>query len=277
MASGGGGILSDLERWLETARGAAETAAASHRTHLGRVGAQDASEKGQSDFVSEADLAAQDAALAWIRGRHPDHLVLAEEMSATERADLVGRGGPVWVVDPLDGTTNFLHGHPMFASSVALTIDGEFVLGCVVQALTGETWWATRGAGAWWSDGQKERRLRADPPPSLARSLVGTGFPFKALDMLPGYLAQFDRVLRNSSGVRRTGSAALDLCYLASGRLDAFWELTLSPWDYAAGVVLVREAGGVVERIDGGAITLESGTVCAASGRELLEALRAHL
>ena len=218
-----------------------------------------------------------------IRDRHPDHAILAEEMALAEREDLVGRGGPVWVVDPLDGTTNFLHGHPMFASSVALTVDGVFVVGAVSQATTEERWWASAGEGAWWQGRRGENRLggknrlAVTPAGSLERTLIGTGFPFKALDLLPEYLTQFDRVLRGSSGVRRTGAAALDLCYVASGRLDAFWELALSPWDFAAGVVIAREAGGIVERVEGGPLTLDAGSVAAASSAELLEALRATI
>ncbi len=220
-------------------------------------------------------MAAQERALAVIHGRLPDHAVLAEEMEPDERARLIERGGPLWVVDPLDGTTNFLHGHPMFAASVALTVDGTSVLGAVEQAVTGETWWATRDGGAWWqAPGQPTRRLGVTRPPSLERALVGTGFPFKALDLLPEYLVQFDRVLRSSAGIRRTGSAALDLCYLASGRLDAFWELHLSPWDYAAGWVIVEEAGGVVERLSGEPLTLAEGTVAGAGSASLLRALR---
>lgn len=266
----------DLDRLLETARAAAAAAADSHADHLGRIVATEADEKGRSDYVSAADLAAQARALDVIGERHPDHGILAEEMDAGEQAQLIESGGPVWVVDPLDGTTNFLHGHPMFAASVGLTVDGVFVVGAVTQTTTGESWWGRKGGGAWWGrPGTTARRLRVTPAISLDRTLIGTGFPFKALDLLPQYLAQFDRVLRASSGVRRTGSAALDLCYVASGRLDGFWELSLSPWDFAAGVVLVREAGGVVERVEDGDINLDSGSVAAASDPVLLHALRA--
>jgi len=244
---------------------------------LGVVVAKDASAKGHSDFVSAADLDAQERALEVIRHRHPDHAILAEEMDRAERDRLLGRGGPVWVIDPLDGTTNFLHGHPMFASSVALCVDGRFVVGAVSQATTDERWWASEGRGAWWRGGARERRLQLVGGQALELALVGTGFPFKALDLLPDYLLQFDRVLRRSSGIRRTGSAALDLCYVASGRLDAFWELSLSPWDFAAGVVIVREAGGVVERVEGGPITLDAGSVSAASSGALLAKLRATI
>lgn len=225
--------------------------------------------------MSAADLAAQAAALAVIRNRHPDHTALAEEMDAEERARLIERGGPLWIVDPLDGTTNFLHGHPMFAASVGLAVDGVVVVGAVEQAVTREVWWACRGRGAWWQGpGEAVRKLRVTKPASLERALVGTGFPFKALDLLPGYLIQFDGVLRRSAGIRRTGSAALDLCYLACGRLDAFWELHLSPWDFAAGTIIVQEADGVMERLDGSPLTLSEGTVAGAGSPQLLHALR---
>ena len=248
---------------LVTALAAAEAAAHVQQRWIGRVGVREAALKGTSDFVSEADLEAQREALAVIRARHPDHRVLAEEdePGAAAGAD----GAPLWVIDPIDGTTNFLHGHPMYCVSVAVVVDGRPEAGVVAAPATGERWWATRGGGAFKSG----RPIRVSSPPDLKTALIGTGFPFKALHLLDGYLGQLGRVLRGSAGVRRGGAAALDLAYVAQGSLDAFWELDLRPWDVMAGVLLIQEAGGFVSRVEGGPVDLESGSVLAAATPEL--------
>lgn len=252
-----------------TALEAAEAAAALHRRHAGRIPLGEAAEKARADYVSRADLEAQSAALSVIRRRHPDHAILAEEDDGTSNAPLDSGPAPVWIVDPLDGTANFLHGYPHYAASVAVAVGGEPVAGAVVSGATGERWWATRGGGAFKGGAP----IRVAPPRDLAGALVGTGFPFKRMDLLPTYLGQFERVLRSSAGVRRAGAAALDLCVLAEGGLDAFWEMILMPWDFAAGRLLVTEAGGVVSRVDGAPLSLEAGTVMAASSPALLEVL----
>ncbi len=259
---------------LRTARDAAEAAARVHRRDAGRVDLAAASEKSRADYVSQTDLDAQEAALAIIQERHPQHLVLAEEGDESVEAQIRGWDGrPLWIVDPLDGTSNFLHGHPFYASSVAVAVEGRLVVGAVVSGSSGERWWASEGEGAF----KGGRSIRVSRPRSFRDALVGTGFPFKNLDLLPKYLGQFDRVLRAASGVRRAGSAALDLCYLAQGSLDVFWEEMLWPWDFAAGVVLVREAGGVMTRADGTDFEIAPGTVYGASSVELLEELRGTL
>ena len=264
-----------LETELETARLAAEAAAGVARAALGSVRADDANAKGRSDFVTEVDLAAQDAALSVIADRHPDHRVLGEEMSREERAILVAESGPLWVVDPLDGTTNFLHGHPYFCASVGLVVDGREVVGAIDAPMFGERWWAAAGTGAWFQagDGAPSPATVASPD-CIDRALIGTGFPFKALHFLAEYQGQFERVLQATAGIRRCGAAALDLCYLASGRIDGFWEDVLNPWDIAAGAIIVREAGGIVERIDGSPLSLHSGSVLGAASAELAERLR---
>lgn len=253
-----------------TALEAAEAAVAVHRRDHGRVVLEAADEKARSDYVSRTDLDAQAAALAVIRSRFPDHAVLAEEDDEPLADRLAAQDGrPLWIVDPLDGTANFLHGHPMYCASVAVAVDGRPEAGAIVHGTSGERWWATRGGGAF----KGGRPIRVSPDRALARALVGTGFPFKLLDVLPRYLDQLDAVLRRSSGVRRAGSAALDLAYLAQGSLDAFWEMILMPWDFAAGWLLVEEAGGVMARLDGAPMGLTDGPVAGAASPALLEEL----
>ena len=258
---------------LTTALDAAEAAAAVQRRDASRA-AEGVREKGRADWVSQTDLDAQEAALAIIRERHPHHEILAEESDETveERLDRWD-GRPLWVVDPLDGTTNFLHGHPFHCASVAVAVDGRPVAGAVVSGSSGERWWAQQGGGAF----KGGRPIRVSERRSMREALVGTGFPFKRLELMPAYLGQLDRVLRSTSGVRRAGSAALDLCFLAQGSLDLFWEEFLNPWDFAAGIVLVREAGGVLTDGRGEELALAAGPVRAANGPETLQALLATL
>lgn len=259
---------------LRTALDAADAAAQTHRRWAGLLRAEAAREKARADYVSQADLDAQAAALAVIAGRHPDHEVLAEEADEAVEARIARwGGGPLWIVDPLDGTANFLHGHPFYCASVAVAVEGRVVAGAVVSGSSAERWWAAEGEGAF----KGGRRIRVSPAGPLRQALVGTGFPFKRTELLPAYLAQLDRVLRSSAGVRRAGAAALDLCYLAQGSLDAFWEEVLMPWDFAAGVVIVREAGGVTTRPDGSELDIAPGPVRGANDRALLEELRGVL
>jgi len=271
---------------LATALDAAEAAAQIHIRHFRKVGPDRAWEKARSDFVSQVDLEAQEAALGVIRGRYQDHEILAEEDEGD--GDATGGvepkpGGYVWMVDPLDGTTNYLHGHPQFAASVGVGRrpaageggrpgGGEILLeaGAVVAPRTGERWWARDGDGAF----KNERRIQVSSIRSMRTALIGTGFPFKEPHLVQRYLEQFQRVLPNSGGVRRAGSAAMDLCFLAEGIFDGFWEEDyLSPWDVAAGVVILREAGGVATHLDGSEIGLDNGSVLAANSMELYQAL----
>lgn len=259
---------------LRTALDAADAAARVQRRDAARVAAGGAAnavvEKARADYVSQTDLDAQDAALAVIRERHPDHEVLAEESVESVEARLARWDGrPLWIVDPLDGTTNFLHGHPFHCASVAVAVEGRPVAGAVVSGSSGERWWASDGEGAF----KGGRPIRVSDRRRFQDALVGTGFPFKKLDLLPTYLGQLDRVLRASAGVRRAGSAALDFCFLAQGSLDAFWEESLMPWDFAAGIVLVREAGGVLAGPDGQELGLAPGPVRGANSKGMLEEL----
>ncbi|HSG50252.1 MAG TPA: inositol monophosphatase family protein [Longimicrobiales bacterium] len=261
-----------LDQWLRTAVDAAAAAAAVHRLWAGRIDIRAADSKGFSDFVSRVDTESQHAALAVIRRRHPDHLVLAEEEGEDGTA-FPTDGTPLWVVDPLDGTTNYLHGHPAFGASVALTVDGAPVAGCVHAAATSETWWARRGGGAW----RNGRRIRVSHPRGWEQSLVATGFMFRGEADLEAFTRQMGRVKAAGAGIRRCGAAALDLCYLADGRYEGFWEHFLNPWDYAVGWLLVEEAGGVTERVEGGQLGLAAGSVMAANAPETMASLRSLL
>lgn len=256
---------------LRTAIEAAEAAARVHRRDAREIRRDAITEKARADYVSQTDLDAQQAALEAIRARFPRDHILAEE-GADSAADQLARwdGGPLWIVDPLDGTTNFLHSHPFYCSSVAVALDGQITAGAVVSGSSGERWWASKGEGAF----KGGRAIRVSTITPLIDALVGTGFPFKKLSVLPQYLTQFDRVLRAASGVRRTGAAALDLCFLAEGSLDAFWEEVLMPWDFAAGIVIVSEAGGLVTGPNGEELALRPGPVRGANSPAMLEELQ---
>jgi myo-inositol-1(or 4)-monophosphatase len=247
---------------LDTALAAARDAAAVHAHYLGRVSVTEWTEKGTADFVTHVDREAERRILDRVRAEFPDHLCVAEEETTAPGAAAMGsmqQAEWAWVVDPLDGTTNFLHSYPMYAVSIAVAHRGRPILGVVLNSASGELWTAMQGRGAF----RNCQPIRVSSVVGLRQSLLGTGFPFKTLDRLPEYTAQWEAALRSSSGVRRAGSAALDLCHVASGWFDGFWELTLAPWDVAAGAVIVREAGGVVTRIGGDEDVLGHGSVVA--------------
>lgn len=229
---------------LRVALEAAEEGAAVQRAHLGRVPVGSWAEKGAADFVTEVDRAAEARIVARIRSSFPDHDILAEEGSAAAARRPTQ---PLWLVDPLDGTTNYLHGYPAYAASIAVAVDGELVAAAVVSGATGQKWTATRGEGA-YLDGE---RIHVSGIGEMKHALIATGFPFKTRELLPEYLQQFTRVLHRSAGIRRAGSAALDLCHLATGWFDGFWELWLAPWDAAAGALILQEAGGTISRLRG--------------------------
>jgi myo-inositol-1(or 4)-monophosphatase len=247
---------------LSVAQLAAREAAAVHREHLGRVEAAEWSQKGVADFVTYVDRAAEAAIVERISECFPGHRLLAEEAAAD-------RGGPAavsatpgewtWIIDPLDGTTNYLHGYPAYAVSIGVAHGSELQAALVLNSATGEEWSAVRAGGA-FLDGARVSVSEID---DMSRALIGTGFPFKTLHLLPVYTRQLEAALRSTSGVRRAGSAALDLCHLASGWFDGFWELDLAPWDVAGGTLIVREAGGVVTRLDGSSDVLGQGSLLA--------------
>ncbi len=241
---------------------AAAAAVAVHRAHAGRVAADAWSEKGASDFVTHVDREAEAAIVDIIRHRFPGHGIMAEEASTAGAGGWVAPDhaeGWTWIIDPLDGTTNFLHSYPMYGVSIAASLDGRLQAGLVQNSVTGDVWHATAGGGA-FLNGAPIRVSEIHVP---GRALIGTGYPFKTIELLPQYLEQFARVVQSTSGIRRAGSAALDLCHVASGYFDAFWELSLQPWDIAAGALIVREAGGIVTTIDGDPDVVRTGSVLA--------------
>lgn len=215
-------------------------------------------QKGHNDYVSDADRAAEKAVIDCILKHYPDHAILAEESGAQGESDTV------WIIDPLDGTTNYLHGFPVFAVSIGVQINGRMEHGVVYDPLRQELFTASRGQGAHLEG----RRIRVSGQEQLERALVGTGFPFRQADKeIQPYLDMLGKVVRNTSGVRRPGAAALDLAYVAAGRLDAFWETGLAPWDIAAGSLLIREAGGMVTGLDGSETFMESGHILTGTPR----------
>jgi len=237
---------------------------------MNRLHALDVKTKGRNDFVTEVDMQAEQEIIATIRKNYPDHGFLAEESGRS------GNDEFVWIIDPLDGTTNFIHGFPQFAVSVALQRRGRMEHGVVYDPLRQELFTASRGEGA-QLDG---RRIRVSRQITLEGALVGTGFPYRAnTQWLDAYLAMFKTVTQLTAGVRRAGAAALDLAYVAAGRLDGFWEFGLAPWDTAAGTLLITEAGGLVgtmtgaEYTQGGHILTGTPKVYAA----MLEALAQHV
>ena len=213
--------------------------------------------KGAGDFVSRADLAAEKILRDMLREARPSYGWLAEEGGAEDGDDPTRR----WIVDPLDGTTNFLHGLPHWAVSVALEHKGQVVTGVVHDPVKDELFWAEKGEGAWMNN----TRLRVSGRHRMIEALFATGLPFGGRSDLPATLQDLARLLPACAGVRRWGSAALDLAYVAAGRYDGFWERRLNAWDLAAGLILVREAGGLVQPLTEGADVLRDGEVIAAN------------
>ena len=214
--------------------------------------------KQKNDFVSEVDHAAEEAIISVLREAYPDHGFLGEEGGVHNKD-----AAYVWVIDPLDGTTNFLHGLPQYCVSIALIHKGVLQQGVIYDPNRNELFTTTKGAGAYLND----RRIRVSRIDRLDGALIGTGFPFREVGNLDQYMTQLRNVMTSTAGVRRPGAAALDLAWVAAGRIDGFWEMGLSPWDMAAGALMVREAGGLVADFAGEEKYLESGRVVAANGK----------
>lgn len=232
-------------------------------------GALEVKAKNKNDFVTQVDKAAEQAIIGVIHTAYPDHSILAEESGDTPGARAEYR----WVIDPLDGTTNYIHGFPQYCVSIALEHRGVPTHAVVYDPGKNELFTASRGRGAFLDD----RRMRVSKCIHLKDALVGTGFPYKEVSRLDLYMRQLRTMMTSSAGVRRAGAAALDLAYVAAGRLDAFWEMGLSRWDMAAGALLIQEAGGMTADLQGGADFLDRGEIAAAVPKvlpQLLDALK---
>ena len=250
---------------LNVMTNAAQKAARHLLRDFGEVENLQVSKKGPADFVSTADRRAEDILRTELRKARPGYGFLMEEAGAIAGHDTSNR----WIVDPLDGTTNFLHGIPHFAISIALERDGDVFAGVIYEPVHDEMFYAEKGAGARLNN----RRLRTSGRQRMDESLFATGIPFKGARDHALFLRQLEKVMAVSAGVRRFGAAALDLAYVAAGRYEGFWETGLHPWDVAAGIVLVREAGGYVSEIDGGRNVIGGASIVAGND-QLHEPLR---
>lgn len=226
---------------------------------FGEVSQLQVSVKGPANFVSAADHRAEDIIFRELSKARPGYGFLMEERGEIDGVDKTHR----WIVDPLDGTTNFLHGIPIFAISIGLERDGQIVAGVVYNPVSDELFTGEKGKGAFLNE---RRRLRVAARRQLADAVVATGIPHRGRPGHAGFLKEMQTVMNEVSGIRRTGSAALDLCFTAAGRFDGYWERNLKPWDLAAGIVIVREAGGIVTDITGGDKIFEKGDVLAGNG-----------
>lgn len=225
--------------------------------------------KQRNDFVTEVDRAAEAAIIETLREVYPTHAILAEESGPSGDSDYV------WIIDPLDGTTNFIHGFPQYAVSIALAHKGVLQHAVVFDPNRNELFTASRGAGAFLND----KRIRVSKCAKLDEALLGTGFPYRMFEHVDPYLAIFKEMTRRCAGVRRPGAASLDLAWLAAGRIDGFWEFGLSPWDMAAGALLILEAGGLVSDLAGEGNYLETGNIVGGTPKvfaQLLQAIQPH-
>ncbi|KTD59037.1 inositol monophosphatase family protein [Legionella shakespearei] len=243
-----------MEPLLNIAVSAARQAGEIIIRHMEQVDRLKITAKSSQEYFSEVDIKAEQVIINAIRKAYPEHGILAEESGMQE-----GHEEFVWIIDPLDGTSNYLHGFPFFSVSIALKVKGRIEHGVIYDPLRHECFAASRGRGARLND----RRIRVSKQTLLSASLLGTGVPFRDIHLAQRYLPTFEAMMGKCAGVRRTGSAALDLAYVASGRLDGFWEFGLRPWDIAAGSLLIREAGGLISDVHGGDDFLSHGDVVA--------------
>jgi myo-inositol-1(or 4)-monophosphatase len=226
--------------------------------------------KSHSDYVSEVDRAAEQIIIKTLLEAYPDHAILAEESGTQGESDYV------WIIDPLDGTTNFLHGFPQYAVSIGLQHKGQLTQAVVYDPTKNDLFTASRGRGAFLND----RRIRVSKRKEMADALIGTGFPYTRFEHVDAYLAIFRDVMQQTAGLRRPGAASLDLAYTAAGRYDGFFETGLKPWDIAAGCLLITEAGGMVGDLQGKDGFLQSGHLCAGNPNiyeQMLKLMAPHL
>ena len=250
-------MTSNVSPTLNVMISAARKAGRSLIRDFGEVEQLQVSVKGPANFVSVADTKAEDIIFRELSKARPGYGFLMEESGYVEGADKSHR----WLIDPLDGTTNFLHSNPMFAVSIGLEREGQLVAGVIYNPASDQLFTAEKGKGAFMND----RRLRVAARKTLGDALLTTGIPHRGREGHPRFLKEMESVMKEVAGIRRTGSAALDLAFVAAGRFDGYWERNLKPWDLAAGIVIVREAGGIVTSLDGSDKMLESGDVLAAN------------
>lgn len=246
-----------MDDYLNTAIDAARLAGGILKRYYGRVKPEEVRKKAQNDFISFVDETSEKAILELIRGRYPRHTFLAEESGGTEIAR-----GYRWIIDPLDGTKNYLSNVPVFAVSIALEHEGSLIAGVIYDPLNDQMYSAAKGQGAFLNG----TPIHVSKNQKLAESLMATGFPFKTKHLLHPYMHVFEEIFSASLGVRRLGSAAMDLAYVACGTFDGFWEIGLKPWDVAAGALLVREAGGMVTDFWDGDAFLSCSYILASNG-----------
>jgi myo-inositol-1(or 4)-monophosphatase len=235
------------------------------------IGALKIQTKTYNDFVTEVDKAAEQAIIETLKDLYPTHGFLGEESGESN-----SESEYIWIIDPLDGTTNFLHGMPQYCISIALQERGVLTQGLVYDPNRNDLFTATKGRGAFLND----KRIRVSQRTKLQQAMVGTGFPFRDFTHLETYMAMLSDMIKKTSGIRRPGSAALDLAYVAAGWYDGFWEIGLSAWDIAAGGLLVQEAGGIVADFEGNESWLQTGNILAANPKifaQMLQTLTPHL
>ncbi|MFQ5649595.1 MAG: inositol monophosphatase family protein [bacterium] len=252
--------------FLQTALEAARIGGKILKENLSGQKSREISEKQKFDFVTQVDVLAEKAIMAFILEQHPEHNILAEESGGQKT------NGFLWVVDPLDGTTNYIHGFPAFAVSVALLHQGQVQVGVILDPLRGELFAAEKGHGASLND----ELIQVSQTTDISQCLLGTGFPFRAKHLTMPYFKAFTSMFQEVSDLRRAGAAALDLAYLACGRIDGFWEVGLNLWDIAAGVLLIEEAGGTVSGFLSANDHLETGNIIASNGK-IHEQIASHV
>ena len=243
---------------LTTAIEAAQIGGEVLTTHLSRVKSYEIEEKAEFDFATEVDHASERAIIEYIQRKFPAHRILAEE-----GGEIGGSGIYQWIIDPLDGTTNYIHGVRVFGVSVAVKRVNELVAGVVYDPMRGETFAAARGHGAYLNGAP----IHVSSHAQLHQCLLATGFPFRTKELIDPYLQSFKRFFEQAQDIRRMGSASIDLAYVAAGRFDGFWELNLSRWDIAAGVLLIKEAGGTVSGFHPSEDFWETGNIIASNGQ----------
>lgn len=244
-----------MEDYVKVARAAAEAAGKLQMERLGNLNSIDY--KSAFNIVTDVDRAAEKEIIRIIKENFPDDAILGEESGAH-----VTGSARRWLIDPIDGTTNYAHAYPFFCVSIGFEVDDQMIFGVVLNAFSKETFWAHRGKGAWLN----EKQIRVSAIDSLSESLLATGFPPDSKNAPLANMVEFQHITDVSHGVRRDGSAALDLAYVACGRIEGFWEFKLSPWDLAAGTLIVREAGGKITNIEGDVFDINSGHVLATNG-----------